>query len=50
MQNGILSYLYINVLDLLSTMAQESYPYHVDKGDIPQRMYINLKRLNFTPF
>lgn len=24
--------LYLNVLDLLSTMAQESYPYHVYKG------------------
>lgn len=33
-QSGTLCYLYMNVLDLLSTMAQESYPYHVDKGAI----------------
>lgn len=24
--------VYLNVLDLLSTMSQESYPYHVYKG------------------
>lgn len=24
--------LYLYVLDLLSAMAQENYPYHVDKG------------------
>lgn len=33
MQSGNLCYLYMNVLDLLSSMAQESYPYHVDKGE-----------------
>lgn len=25
------SYLYLRVLDLLSTVAQENYPYHIDK-------------------
>lgn len=25
--------LYVHVLDLLSVMAQENYPYHVDKGN-----------------
>lgn len=28
---SITTALYLNVLDLLSTMAQEKYPYHVDK-------------------
>lgn len=26
------SLLYLNVLDMLATAAQDSYPYHVDKG------------------
>lgn len=25
------TYLYLRVLDLLSTVTQENYPYHVDK-------------------
>lgn len=29
--------LYLYVLDLLSAMAQENYPYHVDKGNFYDR-------------
>ncbi|GJQ78307.1 hypothetical protein Trydic_g22145 [Trypoxylus dichotomus] len=39
MQNGNLCHLYINVLDVLSTMAQESYPYHVDKVESNDTLY-----------
>lgn len=28
------SHLYLRVLDLLSTVTQETYPYHVDKVHI----------------
>lgn len=31
-QSGTLTLLYLDVLDMLSTMAQETLPYHVDKG------------------
>ncbi|XP_033219620.1 VPS35 endosomal protein sorting factor-like [Belonocnema kinseyi] len=33
------SYLYLRVLDLLSTFTQEAYPYHVDKIDSNDRLY-----------
>ncbi|XP_018335730.1 UPF0505 protein C16orf62 homolog isoform X2 [Agrilus planipennis] len=33
-QIGTLAQIYVNVLDMLSTMVQESYPYHVDRGEI----------------
>ncbi|KAI4469029.1 esophageal cancer associated protein [Holotrichia oblita] len=39
MQSGTLCYLYMNVLDLLSSMAQESYPYHVDKVESNDTLY-----------
>ncbi|KRT85255.1 hypothetical protein AMK59_2595 [Oryctes borbonicus] len=39
MQSGTLCYLYMNVLDLLSTMAQELYPYHVDKVESNDTLY-----------
>ncbi|KAI4469048.1 esophageal cancer associated protein [Holotrichia oblita] len=39
MQTGTLCYLYMNVLDLLSSMAQESYPYHVDKVESNDTLY-----------
>lgn len=32
-------YLYLRVLDLLSTYTQENYPYHVDKVDSNDRLY-----------
>jgi len=32
-------YLYLRVLDLLSTITQESYPYHVDKVDSNDKLY-----------
>lgn len=41
--------LYLHVLDLLSAMAQENYPYHVDKGNLFKRK--NKKRdVNFIMF
>ena len=33
------SYLYLRVLDILSTFTQETYPYHVDKVDSNDRLY-----------
>lgn len=33
------AYFYLRVLDLLSTVAQESYPYHVDKVDSNDKLY-----------
>lgn len=38
-QNATLTVLYLDVLDLLSTMAQETYPYHVDKVDSNDSLY-----------
>ncbi|KAF5275090.1 hypothetical protein FQA39_LY07027 [Lamprigera yunnana] len=35
----VVATLYINVLDMLSTMAQESYPYHVDKVESNDTLY-----------
>ncbi|XP_043273833.1 VPS35 endosomal protein-sorting factor-like [Venturia canescens] len=32
-------YLYLRVLDLLSTITQENYPYHVDKVDSNDKLY-----------
>ncbi|KYN21342.1 UPF0505 protein C16orf62 like protein [Trachymyrmex cornetzi] len=32
-------YLYLRVLDLLSTVAQENYPYHIDKVDSNDKLY-----------
>ncbi|KYN41370.1 UPF0505 protein C16orf62 like protein [Trachymyrmex septentrionalis] len=32
-------YLYLRVLDLLSTVAQENYPYHIDKIDSNDKLY-----------
>lgn len=32
-------YLYLRVLDLLSTITRETYPYHVDKVDSNDRLY-----------
>lgn len=36
-QNCNLATLYTSVVDLLSVMAQEDYPYHVDRGRLVQR-------------
>ncbi|XP_058794245.1 VPS35 endosomal protein-sorting factor-like [Phymastichus coffea] len=33
------SHLYLRVLDLLSTVTQENYPYHVDKVDSNDKLY-----------
>ncbi|XP_015437883.1 PREDICTED: UPF0505 protein C16orf62 homolog [Dufourea novaeangliae] len=33
------SYLYLRVLDLLSVVTQENYPYHVDKVDANDKLY-----------
>ncbi|XP_029053584.1 VPS35 endosomal protein-sorting factor-like [Osmia bicornis bicornis] len=33
------TYLYLRVLDLLSTVTQENYPYHVDKVDSNDKLY-----------
>ncbi|XP_001604914.2 VPS35 endosomal protein sorting factor-like [Nasonia vitripennis] len=33
------SHLYLRVLDLLSTVTQETYPYHVDKVDSNDKLY-----------
>ncbi|CAK9796330.1 VPS35 endosomal protein-sorting factor-like [Anthophora quadrimaculata] len=33
------TYLYLRVLDLLSTVVQENYPYHVDKVDSNDKLY-----------
>ncbi|XP_076160323.1 VPS35 endosomal protein-sorting factor-like isoform X2 [Ptiloglossa arizonensis] len=33
------SYLYLRVLDLLSAVTQENYPYHVDKVDSNDKLY-----------
>lgn len=33
-QNCALGTIYVNVIDMLSVMAQEIYPYHVDKGKL----------------
>lgn len=38
-QNATLTILYLDVLDLLSTMAQETFPYHVDKIDSNDSLY-----------
>lgn len=38
-QNATLTALYLDVLDLLSTMAQETFPYHVDKVDSNDSLY-----------
>ncbi|KAF5301140.1 hypothetical protein FQR65_LT08970 [Abscondita terminalis] len=35
----ILATLYLNVLDMLSAMAQETYPYHVDKVESNDTLY-----------
>ncbi|XP_066588771.1 VPS35 endosomal protein-sorting factor-like [Prorops nasuta] len=32
-------YLYLRVLDLLSTVTQENYPYHIDKVDSNDKLY-----------
>lgn len=37
--NATLTILYLDVLDLLSTMAQETFPYHVDKVDSNDSLY-----------
>lgn len=36
---SIKPYLYLRVLDLLSTVAQETYPYHIDKVDSNDKLY-----------
>lgn len=41
--NCNLAILYISVLDLLSSLAKEEYPYHVDKG-----LYKNVSKLNYV--
>lgn len=33
------SYLYLRVLDLLSIVTQENYPYHIDKVDSNDKLY-----------
>lgn len=33
------AYLYLRVLDLLSTVTQENYPYHIDKVDSNDKLY-----------
>ncbi|XP_076242977.1 VPS35 endosomal protein-sorting factor-like [Calliopsis andreniformis] len=33
------SYLYLRVLDLLSAVTQENYPYHIDKVDSNDKLY-----------
>ncbi|VEN48574.1 unnamed protein product [Callosobruchus maculatus] len=38
-QNCVLGSLYINVLDLLSAMSQEEYPYHVDRVESNDALY-----------
>ncbi|KAB0804643.1 hypothetical protein PPYR_01613 [Photinus pyralis] len=38
-ENTVLPNLYLNVLDMLSAMAQESYPYHIDKVESNDSLY-----------
>lgn len=34
--------LYLHVLDMLSAAAQETYPYHIEKGNSVSHVFINL--------
>ncbi|CAH0550259.1 unnamed protein product [Brassicogethes aeneus] len=38
-QNGSLTTIYISVIDMMSTMNQEVYPYHIDKVESNDSMY-----------
>lgn len=40
--NGNLAVIYIHVIDMLSVMAQEEYPYHVEGG----KKWFTLKQKN----